>query len=98
MTIIEQIINGDLDADLDGISDALRERKKLKKSKTSALNMATIAVGDIVVLRNLKPKYVNGLRAKVVGKKRTKLEVELERPVGRFSGIVTVPVSCLDKV
>jgi len=98
MTVVEQIINGDLDGELDSIKEALRQRRKLKSSQKTAMAMITINVGDIVVLKNLTPKYVNGERAKVVKKNRTKFQVKLDKPVGRFGTLVTVPASCLDRV
>ena len=99
MTIVEQIINGDHDAELQSIVEAVRERKKLNRSKNTAIAMVSMKVGDIVVLKNLSPKYVNGLKAKIVEKKRTKFAVTLvDGSVGRFSGRVTVPASCMEKV
>jgi hypothetical protein len=99
MGLVADIINGNHDSELSEITDAVNHRKKLKRSQTTAIAMATIVVGDIVILKGLTPKYVNGLKAKVVGKKQTKLNVTLvDGPVGRFGGSCTVPASCVDKV
>jgi len=97
--LVADIISGKHDAELDEIINAVSQRKKLTRSQNVAMAMATIKIGDIVVLKNLSPKYVNGLKAEVKGKKRTKLSVELvDGPVGRFGGIVTVPASNVDIV
>lgn len=98
--LVSDIISGKHDAELDEISNAISQRKKLTRSQNTAMAMATIKIGDIVVLKNLSPKYVNGLKAEVKGKKRTKLSVQLvDGPVGRFSGgPVNVPASCVDLV
>lgn len=99
MGLLEDIISGKHDSELDELSEVIRQRKKLTRSQNTALAMATIKVGDIVVLKNLSPKYVNGLKAEVIEKKRTKCAVKLvDGAVGRFSGRVTVPASCMEKV
>ena len=100
MTIVERIMNGEFDNELKDISFWIGQRNKALRLKTTAKAMVEIKVGDIVVLRNLKPQYVNGLTAKVTGKMRTKLTVEIEdgQYTGRFGRKVTVPASCLDKV
>jgi hypothetical protein len=97
---IGDIIGGIHDHQLDEILDACYQRKKLTRDQNTAMAMATIKVGDVVVLKNLRPKYINGLKGKVVEKKRTKISVELHtgQDTGRFGRRVTCPASCLEKV
>jgi hypothetical protein len=100
MSLLSEIISGTHDAELGSLSDAIHERKKLKRSQETATAMATIRVGDVVVLKNLRPKYINGLKGKVVSKARSKISVRLNdgQNTGRFGQSVTCPASCLDKV
>lgn len=98
MNLAEEIINGNHDADLDQIVEAIRQRRKLNRSKDTALTMATVNVGDVVVLKGLTPKYLNGNQGKVVGKRRTKIEVQMDQAIGRYGRMVTVPATCIDKV
>jgi hypothetical protein len=99
MNLIEDIINGNYDDQLEAISDAVHSRKKIARSKKKAVAMATIKVGDKVTLKNLNPKYVNGSVGKIIEKRRTKLVVILDKPVGRFgAGPVTVPADCLEVI
>lgn len=95
----------------DATTDQLRELNEqiVAKIKTdrkveAAVNMGAINVGDTVVLKNLSPKYINGVHVKVVGKKQTKLEVKLLDPVFAPSRVrdrfgtrtFTVPAGCVE--
>ena len=98
MSIIASIINGDHDNDLESISNAVHERRKITRQTDTAIAMVNIKVGDTVILKNLSPKYVNGAEAEVVDKKRTKLVVKLKEPIGKFGTLpMKVPASCVDK-
>jgi ribosomal protein L21E len=100
MSLLADIIDGKHDGELSEITEAIRQRKKLNSSKNTAKAMATIKVGDVVVLRNLSPKYINGCTGKVMSKKRTKFAVRLDdgQYTGRFGLNVNVPATCIDKV
>lgn len=100
MTIIQQIMNGDFDNNLTDMVEAIQERRKLTRFQNNFIAMVDIKIGDTVVLKGLKPSYVNGLKAKVIGKKRTKLSIEIisGQDTGRFGRFVTVPADCLEKV
>lgn len=100
MTIAQRIINGELDKELAQISEAIRQRKISTRYQATALAMVEMKVGDVVVLKNLNPKYINGLRGKILEKKRTKISVLLDegQDTGRFGRRVTCPASCLEKV
>jgi hypothetical protein len=100
MSLLSEIINGDHDDDLQSIQDACRERKKLNRSKDTALAMSTLKVGDVIVLKGLNPKYINGCQGKITEKRRTKFTVRLDdgQHTGRFGKTVVVPATCMNKV
>jgi hypothetical protein len=77
----------------------VNQRYKLKQNETAAKNLIEISVGDKIVFKDIRPKYMIGETATVIGKRRTKLEVKLDSPVGRFGeSTVVVPASCVEKV
>jgi hypothetical protein len=99
MTIVTDILSGVHDSELDSIREAVNQRQKLTQSAQAAVTMTSISVGDKIVFKDIRPKYMIGEIATVTGKRRTKLEVKLDNPVGRFNGgIVVVPASCVEKV
>ncbi len=80
---------GDHDDDLDAIVDAVRSRGKY----LDTVMHRTIQIGDTVRFNDqASPKYIVGITATVVGKSRTKVDVELEETVGKFEG--GVPINC----
>jgi hypothetical protein len=99
MTIVTDIISGVHDSELDSIREAVNQRYKLKQNETAAKNLIEISVGDKIVFKDISPKYLNGSIATVTGKRSKKLEVKLDRPVGRYGeSTVVVPASCVEKV
>lgn len=57
-----------------------------------------LRVGDRVRLRHIKPRYLEGMEGTITGQKNTKIEVKLDRQVGRYSQEVRVPRTALEKV
>ena len=99
MTIVSDIISGVYDSELESIREAVHSRGNLLQNETAAKNLIEISVGDKVVFKDIRPKYMIGEIATVIGKRRTKLEVKLDSPVGRFGeSTVIVPASCVEKV
>lgn len=99
MSLIAEILGGSHDNSLRDIISAARQRTKLVEASNTAVKMFDLKVGDKVRLKDLSPKYMNGVECVITGKKRTKFEVKLDQPVGRFSGTgLTVPASCVEKV
>lgn len=99
MSIVKDILAGFHDDELDAIRTALSERRKMVRKADAIVNMSEISVGDTVRLKDIRPKDANGELGKVTSKRRTKLVVELLRPVGRFGvGPVIVPASCVELV
>ena len=101
MTIVTDIISGVHDSELDSIREAVNQRQKLTQAAHAAVTMTSISVGDKIVFKDIRPKYMIGKIATVTAKRRTKLEVKLDgdQPVGRFgTSTVVVPASCVEKV
>ncbi len=97
--MIKDILQGKYDDQLQDILDAVTERQKLKRNVNNAVAMSTINIGDKVRLKELRPKYINGEKAKVVKKYRTKFGIRLDKgTVGKFSGVIKCPASCLEKI
>ena len=96
-----RLINGADEAQVRSIFDAGNRRAKNIRAEAADLNAATLAVGDTVVLANLKPKYLNGLRAIVKSRISGKFRVEVveadQFQLGRYGRDLTVPASCLVK-
>lgn len=93
--ITQEIMAGDHDDLLDGIEDAVRSRHKYLETVTHR----TIKIGDTVRFNHkASPKYLNGVTATVVGKSRTKVELELNETVGKFEAgyPINTPVSIID--
>jgi hypothetical protein len=98
--ILDSIRSGEQDANLDTLSEAVRDRIKGTRAVNAANSLMEIAIGQPVRLKDLSPKYVNGLTAKVVGKGRSRFQVVLDSPPagGRFNGTVTVPATCVEAI
>lgn len=100
--IIDAIDSGDLDAALSSIENAIRNRRQNRRSSAT---LEMFHVGDAVMFNDqCGTAYLRGAKAVVVGRGRTKLQVKLERPVGRFvsstgeSKVITAPISIVDLV
>jgi hypothetical protein len=97
------IMSGELDADLGKLSTTLEKRlSDVRLTKTAT----DFGVGDKVRFNNsCGTRYLVGETAQVVGMKRTKIVVKLDKPQGRFarytpagveSASITVPISIVD--
>jgi hypothetical protein len=97
--ILAELASGKLDKDLATLSKAIDTRR-------SSLGQASFGLGDKVVFNSqCGTRYIVGHTATVVGMKRTKIVVKLDKPVGRFvryvngeavSPEVTVPAAIID--
>lgn len=104
--LLTQLSSGALDEHLGIINKTISDRlAATRRSRTST----DFNVGDRVVLNDLcGTRYLVGAYATVVSKKRTKVVIKLDKPLGRFvrvdasgateSSDITVPVSILDKI
>ena len=99
MSLLEDIINGKHDGEIDALYGALNQRQSLINGKKKALVMATVRVGDIGVLQNLRKHRgveINGRQVKVVEKKRSRSSVQYTDPGAVFTDKLpfTIPASC----
>lgn len=94
---------GILDGDLHELRTAIDKRlSEIRASKT----VDDFGIGDKVVFNaSCGTRYLVGHNATIVGMKRTKVVVKLEKPTGRFvrhtpagpvSADITVPLSIID--
>lgn len=94
-TINTSIITGQLDAELDLITRSIKTRKDM----LSAMLKNSLNIGDKVKFNDqTKPTYMRGMTATIVSIKRERVEVKMDKPTGRFTGLLTTPVSLLEKV
>jgi hypothetical protein len=84
MTIASDIISGVYDSELDSIQHAVPERRELAQAEMAANNLIEISIGDKIVFKDIRPKYMNGYIATVTGKRKKKLEVKLHLPDGTY--------------
>jgi hypothetical protein len=101
-----RISSGEFDAQLPEIFRAVESRMaEIRAVKTPQ----DFGIGDVVRFNNqCATRYLVGHTARVVGMKRTKIVVKLEKPTGRFSRVmangeiesasITVPISIVDPV
>lgn len=78
--------------DVDLLFDVLRTKQR------RIGNAVRLRIGDRVMLRNIKPKYLSGQLATVKGGSGNKIEVELDQQVGRYGRKVRVARTCLEKI
>jgi len=94
MSLLSDIHNGVHDGELDNILAAVHERKKWR----GLAIIYSANVGDAVrISDNVKPKYLAGARGTVISIMRDKIRVDVGYTGGRFSGVITVPPSLIEK-
>ena len=104
-TLLEEINSGIHDERLIAMEEAIKDRLRVVRSSRASTDYL---IGDRVVFNDFcGTRYLVGNKAVIVGKKKTKVVVQLENPVGRFATMrngkvestnITVPVSIIDKV
>jgi hypothetical protein len=98
--LLDYITDGQADEWLNEIVAAVRcRRDTLRKRRESNLRM-TLVVGDVVMLREASPKYLNDLRATVEAVKRTRVHVRIiaqdcHKARHFADSRVGVPLSCV---
>lgn len=102
-TVQAAITSGELDKDLGALSTLVQSRLAEIRATKSATDFG---IGDKVRFNNnCGTRYLVGETARVTGMKRTKIVVQLDKPVGRFarytptgveSANITVPISIVD--
>lgn len=97
--IITAIVHGDGDDNLDGIEEALRDRR----ATAAKAALYSLKSGDKVRIRgHVRPKYLVGQECEVVRRNKSRLVVRLINPpngeFGRFSGEITVGADMIEAV
>jgi hypothetical protein len=94
-TVITKILNGELDADLDAMKEAISARRKSLRAQKSTENFLTFKTGSRVRFTDaVHPQYLRGVECTISDKRRTKVTVNLDAAVGRFragSDIIVPP-------
>src|SRR6185503_3301283 len=95
MSILKDIRNGLHDEFLEEIQREVQQRRQV----LGRMQFAGLAVGSRVrFIQTIRPTYLRGMEATVVGKKVSKLVVRLASPVGRFRGDIRVPAALIEPV
>jgi hypothetical protein len=94
--VITAIMNGDVDDELGIIRDAVRQRERAVGEIVRLL----IKPGTRVRLKNLSPKYLNGLEATVSTRPQRgkRIPVELDESIPRFGKTLNPPSQCIEVV
>lgn len=105
MDIIVQIEAGIHDKDLVAMQHAVSARLA---SLRGGMTISDFGIGDRIIFNSLcGTRYLIGETGQVVGKRRTKVVVKLDKPTGRFvrntsegpvSADITVPTAIIDRV
>lgn len=95
MSLTADIRRGLHDDDLDDLLLAIQARKKA----IGVRNFSELAIGTKVrFVATIRPTYLRGQEATIVGKKVSKLIVRLDQPVGRFFGDIRVPGTLVEPI
>lgn len=70
----------------------------LRKKRERISRQQKLKVGDRIVLRNIKPKYMTGQPATITGQANGKIEILLDAPVGRFGRKLLVHRTCIEVI
>jgi len=94
MSLVGEIRRGEHDDDLIDIMEAVQKRRKM----LSIIEFNAMGIGTRVRFNStVRPTYLRGMTGKVIGKKVSKLLVQLDNgPVGRFGGSIRVPAALLE--
>jgi len=94
--VVSDIIDGNLDSELESLTNAITERNKINNLKKASM----IKVGDKVRFVKGRPKYLVGLTATVVSKKQKNFVVKFDegQVTGKYSGNVTCPPNLLEVI
>ena len=93
--IATAIISGELDNGFDTIKSAII----LRKRSLDSVLMNSLKVKDAVYFtESVRPKYLSGVKAIIVKVNRTRVQVRLAVPQGRFGGTINVPTSLITTI
>jgi len=72
--LVDEILGGQHDQHLDAITEAASTRKKV----LARVRAMSIDIGDTVRTTNVRPKYLSGVKGRVVNKTDKNFQVELD--------------------
>lgn len=88
------LMNGEFDAHLDDILNAVQFRKR-----ALAPTAEMFLEGEQIRLNNkVSPQYMRGVTAVIKRVNRTRVVVDLDMPRGRFHRNITVPLAVIEKI
>ena len=95
LSVVSKILNGELDDNLNEIQRATTHRRKA----ISTMKFFTFEVGDRIKLSStIRPIYLRNCLGTVTAIRRTKIEINLDHPTGRFHRGVICPPGILEKI
>lgn len=85
--LLDAIADGELHHSLNALADAVDARLHLLHTVQAANALAQLCIGDEVRINHtVKPRYLHGVRGRVIDIQGHDVTVCLHRPVGRFTG------------
>jgi hypothetical protein len=86
------------DPTLDLVQDLINNaRMKLRLDGGSGCRFENLEVGDTITISDqARPKYLCGHTGTITKKNRTRVVVDLDKPVGRYSTGITCPPSLIN--
>lgn len=98
--LLDAIADGELDHSLHALADAVHARLHLLHTVQAANTLAQLCIGDEVRINHtVKPRYLHGVRGRIIDIDDRDVTVCLHRPIGRFtSGHVRCSALALDRL
>ncbi len=97
--LTRQIRRGTYDASLGLIADAIEFRKRVLRRDKARQVSSKLALGDAVMVGDIRPKYLIGTVANVIKVGVKTVTVQMPTGKGRYSGAaVRIPADLLTKV
>ena len=98
--LLQAITDGELDNHLAALADAIHARHHLLHTVATAHRALSLCVGDQVQINTtIKPRYLHGVRGKVIDIDDEYATICVHRPIGRFhSGHIRCPPLALEKL
>lgn len=96
MSVMDLILGGNADGELDEIIEAVRQRRQVLARRAAK----QFAEGDrVVVVDNVSPKYLIGATGVVVNQRSDKtVNVRLDQQHGRYKGVIGFHAMTIRKI
>jgi hypothetical protein len=98
--LLDAVAAGELDHSLHALADAIHARLHLLHTVQAANALAQLCIGEEVRINHtVKPRYLHGIRGRVIDIQGHDITVCLHRPVGRFtSGHIRCSALALERL